>query len=89
MKVFQSKAVAWVALAAVVALIALTFRLRTVWWAFSDLLFAFLTGFCQLAALYLGQLNPVVKKKLQTCAAVCGALTVVALIAEFILFQIN
>lgn len=88
MNVFQSKTVAWLAMIVILAIIVGTFCLRVVWWAFIDELFAFLMVFCQLTALYLGKLNPLVKKKLQMVAVVCGVLTIISLIGEFIAYQI-
>lgn len=84
----KSKLFAWLAFVLVVVIIGLTFRLRPVWWAFSDIFFAFMMVFCHLMAVYIARLNSYASRKLDVCALVFGILTAVALIVEFVLFQI-
>ena len=84
----QSKIVAWAAMAIVVIVIVATFSLRPAWWAFIDLFFAFMMVFCQLVAVYFFKLNPYVSKKLQSIAAICGVLMILALVGEYIAYTI-
>lgn len=84
----QSTLVAWVALAIVVIVIVTTFSYRQAWWSFIDLFFAFMMVFCQLAGLYIRRFNPYAGKKLQSIAAICMVLTILAFIAEYVLFQV-
>ena len=83
-----SKTVAWLALMVIIAVIVLTFSIRPVWWTFFDEFFAFMMIFCQLVALYIMKFNQFAGKKLQVCAAVFGVLTILSLIAEFIIYQV-
>ena len=87
-KILQSKLAAWLAMAIVIIVIAVTFKFRPAWWAFFDLFFAFMMVFCQLAALYLGPLNLYVKKRMQQSAAVCGILMILSFIAEYIVYTV-
>ena len=84
----RSKIVAWLAMAIVVIVIVATFKFRPAWWAFIDEFFAFMMIFCQLVALYIMKFNGFAAKKLQICAAVFGILTILAIIAEFIIYQV-
>nr|QJR98300.1 hypothetical protein Muribac2_240 [uncultured Muribaculaceae bacterium] len=86
--ILKSKAAAWGAMILVVLVIILTFSLRPAWWAFIDEFFMFMAVFCQLVALYLWKLNPYVGKKLQTFAMYFGILMVIALIGEYIAYQV-
>lgn len=86
--ILRSKAVAWCALVVIVLVIIFTFSLRPAWWAFFDEFFAFMMIFCQLVALYIMKFNGFAAKKLQICAAVFGILTLLAIIAEFIIYQV-
>ena len=87
-KLLRSKLVAWLAMAIVVAVIIITFRFRTVWWAFIDEFFAFMAVFCQLAAVYLYSLNRYIGKKLQTFAAIFGVLMILSFIGEYIAYLV-
>lgn len=84
----QSTFVAWVALAIVVIVIVTTFQYRQAWWSFIDLFFAFMMVFCQLAGLYIGRFNPYAGKRLQSIAAICLILMVLAFIGEYVVYQI-
>ena len=84
----QSTFVAWIALAIVVVVIITTFQYRQAWWSFIDLFFAFMMVFCQLAGLYIGRFNPSAGKRLQTIAAICLILMVLAFIGEYVAYQI-
>lgn len=84
----KSKFWAWCAFVLIIAVMIFTFSMRPVWWCFADIFFAFMMVFCHLMALYLGRFNRFVADRLDLVALVCGILTVVALIIEFVLFQI-
>lgn len=84
----QSTLLAWIALAIVVIVIAITFQYRQAWWSFIDLFFAFMMVFCQLASLYIGKFNPYAGKTLQKIAAVCLVLMILAFIGEYIAYQV-
>ena len=83
-----SKTVAWLALCLVVIIIIFTFTIRPVWWTFIDEFFAFMMVFTQLMALYIIKTSVYAAKKLQLCAAVFGILMILALIGEFIAYQV-
>lgn len=84
----QSTFVAWIALAIVIIVIVTTFQYRQNWWSFIDLFFAFMMVFCQLAALYIKRFNPYAGKTLQSIAAVCLILMILAFIGEYIAYQV-
>ena len=84
----QSTFVAWIALAIVVIVIVTTFAYRQAWWSFIDLFFAFMMVFCQLAGLYIRRFNPYAGKTLQSIAAICLVLMVLAFIGEYIAYQV-
>lgn len=87
-KSFNSKKSAWAAILAVTALIVLTSRLRPVWWCYSDEFFAFMGAFCYLCSVYISRLSRDAGRKLKSIAVVFCVMTVVALIAEFVAWQI-
>lgn len=84
----QSVFLAWIALAIVVLVIVITFQYRQAWWSFIDLFFAFMMVFCQLAGLYIGRFNKFAGRRLQTIAAVCLGLMILAFIGEYIAYQV-
>ena len=86
--IMKSKAAAWAAFVVIVILMAITFGLRPVWWTFADMFFAFMMVFCHLMAVYLVKLNIHSSRKLDFMALVFGILTIVALIAEYVAYQI-
>lgn len=88
MKMLSSKAAAWVALLLIVVLIAFTFTLRTVWWSFIDIFFAFMMAFSHLVAVNIKRLSPAASRKLELAAAIFGCLFLIAFIGEFIAWQI-
>ena len=69
----------------IMAVIVMTFSLRTEWWCFADIFFAFMMVFCHLIALYLMKFNSYASRKLDTMAMVFATLAVVSLIVEYIL----
>jgi len=83
----KSKTAAWCAFIFIIVVIALTFKMREVWWAFFDEFFAFMMVFCQLVAVYIARYNSNACRKLHTCAAVFGIIMILALIGEFITYQ--
>lgn len=86
-KLLESKIAGWVALVLVIALIVITFSMRSVWWSFFDLFFIFMMVFAHLAALYLRKFSPAASATLDRVALVCGCLTILAIIGEYIAFQ--
>ena len=84
----ESKLMAWLALAIVIAVIVITFQYRQAWWSFIDLFFAFMMVFCQLAGLYIKSFNPYAGKKLQTFACIFLILMILAFIGEYIAYQV-
>lgn len=87
-RIVRSKAAAWAALLLIILLIVVTFRLRQAWWAFADIFFVFMMAFCHLTAVYLAKANPYASRKLDLTALVFAVLMIIALIVEFILYQI-
>lgn len=79
---------AWLALAIVVIVIVTTFEYRQAWWSFIDLFFAFMMVFCQLMGLYIGRFNKFAGKRLQSIAAICLVLMVLAFIGEYIAYEV-
>lgn len=86
-KILQSKIAALFLLALIVAAIILTFRVRSEWWMFIDLFFAFMMAFNHLMALTLGKFSVKAAKMLDTIALVCGILFVIAIIVLFFLME--
>lgn len=87
MNITDSKPAAWGGLILALLVIVLTFSLRPVWWTFIDIFFMFMAAFSQFVAVYIKKLNPYASKKLRSCAFIFLILWIVALIAEFIVFQ--
>lgn len=88
MKALSSKPAAWAAILLIAIVIAITFKLRTQWWCFIDIFFAFMMAFCHLTSLYLKRISVQASRQLEATAAVFGALFVAALIGEFVAWQI-
>lgn len=88
MKIKESKAAAWGALALAVIVIIVTFSLRPVWWAYIDMFFMFMAAFCYLVSVYMLRFNRFAAKRLQMIAFFSGVLMVCSLIGEFVAFQI-
>lgn len=89
-KILESKLCAWGAFVIVFLVIVLTFGMRReiAWWAFIDIFFAFMMVFCHLTAIIIKKLNGRASAKLELAAAVCGILTVLSGIGEYIAFQV-
>lgn len=86
-KIYENKIFAWLGFAAVIVLLVCTFPLRHEWWAFTDIFFFFMAAFCNLCAVTLKKINPIVAKKLWACAFWLLVLAVIALIAVWIVFN--
>ena len=86
--ILKSKIYAWICFVVVIAIIVFTFRLRTEWWCFIDLFFAFMMVFCHVIALTVEKYNRTASLKLERSALVMGILMIISLIAETIAFQI-
>lgn len=82
----KSKTTAWLAFGLVILLLVLTFSMRTVWWAFIDVFFAFMAAFVNLVSVTVKKINPIVSNKLNTWTIVFGILFVIAFIGEWIAF---
>ncbi len=83
---FRTKIAAVLLLGIVVAVIVVTFQMRTHWWMFCDLFLAFMAAFCRLMSLTLGKLNPIAGMKLRFAALVFGILFVIAAGIEYWLY---
>lgn len=83
-KLVESKVTAWIAMILVVALVVISFLLRTPWWGFIAIFFCFIAVFCHLASLYLRRMSPAAGRKLEVCALVCIILAIIGFIAEYI-----
>ncbi len=66
----------------------ITFRFRTLWWMFIDMFFAFMTVFSHLMAVYVVKFNIHSSRKLDFMAVLFGILTVVAIIAEIVVYHV-
>lgn len=84
MTVKTSKLCAWGAMIIVIAVMVLTFALRTAWWAFTDIFFAFMMAFMHLLAVYFHKVVGI-SRQLEMAALVCGVLMIISLIVEFFL----
>lgn len=87
-KLLKSKLATVILLALIVLLIVFTFRLRTAWWMFCDIFFLFMMAFSHMMALSVQKISIPSAKKLDSAAMIFGILFVVALIAEFIIWQV-
>ncbi len=84
----NSKPAAWGGMILTIFVIVVLSVFRTVWWTFIPLFFMFMEAFCELVAVYIMRLSQPAAKTLQLCAFVFGILTVLAIIAVFIAFQL-
>lgn len=86
--ILKSKGIAWFALAVAIIVLVVTFRLRTVWWGFIDVFFMFMAAFVNVVSVSVSKINPIVARKLNTCALIFVVLWVVSLIGEWIAFEV-
>lgn len=87
-KFISSRAGAWCGMGLVVLVLILTFSMRMVWWSFIDIFFLFMAAFAHLTASYLGKINPYASRMLDTCAFWMLIGGIIALLAEFVAWQI-
>lgn len=87
MKLIESKLVAWVAMALVMALVVIAMLLGTPWWGFIAIFFCFLGIFAHLAALYLCKMSRAASSKLELCALILIVLAVIGFIVEYIVYN--
>ena len=85
-KILRSKLTAWIAFAVVIVLLVVTFQIRTVWWAFIDIFFAFMAAFVNLVSVTVEKINPIVSRKLNFWTLVFCILFILAFIGEWIAF---
>lgn len=88
MKILSSKTAAWLAFVLILTVIVFTFKLRTVWWAYFDIFFAFMMVFCHVIALVIAKNNRFASSKLEKIAFVMGVLTVISLAGEAVVFSV-
>lgn len=88
-KLLQSKVLAWCAFLLVFIVIIVSYSMRSAWWMFIDIFFAFLATFCHLMAVNFAKISRSASKNLDLAAAVCGLLFVLSFIVEFIFMQIG
>ena len=86
--ILKSKGTAWFALAVEIIVLVVTFRMRTVWWGFIDVFFMFMAAFVNVVSVSVSKINPIVARKLNTCALIFVVLWVVSLIGEWIAFEV-
>lgn len=87
-KILKSKAWVGVLLVIIILVICFTFKLRTEWWCFFDVFFAFLMAFMHLMALMLQRMSVIAARKLDRIALICCIMMILSLITEFILLQL-
>lgn len=90
MNLKESKAVAWVAMLLVVAIVIVTICLGVIneIWEYSSIFCAFMMVFCHLMALNVRGMSAAASRKLDAASLIFGVLTVVAIIVIFILGQV-
>lgn len=86
--ILKSKICAWICFAVVIAVIVFTYKMRTEWWCFIDLFFAYMMAFCHVIALTIAKYNQFASKKLEISAAVMGVLMILSLIGEIVASRI-
>ncbi|MBD5295902.1 MAG: hypothetical protein HDS25_06240 [Bacteroides sp.] len=84
---FRSKLFAWLAFALVIIMLVATFSVRTVWWGFIDIFFAFMAAFINLMAVILKKINPVVSRMLDKWTFIFCILFLLAFIGEWIAYS--
>lgn len=87
--VLSSKSIAWFAFLLIIIVLIFTFSIRPSWWAFIDIFFGFMMVFCHIVAVYSRGKMPAVGRQMDTIAAYCGILAVLAFIGEFIAWQVT
>lgn len=87
-KILESKAWAGVLLVIIILIICFTFKMRTEWWCFIDVFFAFLMAFMHLMALMLRRMSVIAARKLDKIALICLIMMILSLITEFIILRL-
>lgn len=79
-----------ISLLVIIAMIAITFGFRRElgWWAFIDCFTLFMTAFSWLMSILVGYMIPQSGKLLQKIAIVFAVLTIIAWIAEYIIYSL-
>ncbi|MCM1489807.1 MAG: hypothetical protein NC095_03135 [Muribaculum sp.] len=79
-----------ISLLVIIAMIAITFEFRRQlgWWAFIDCFTLFMTAFTWLMSIAIGYMIPQSGKLLQKIAIVFAILTLLAWLAEFIIYSL-
>lgn len=86
--IIQSKATAWGAFVLILVMLVITFGMRTVWWSYIDIFFFFMMVFSHLVAVYVKKYNRQSYSTLEMAALIFGILGVLALIGEYIAWQV-
>lgn len=87
-RIIKSKLAAFLALALIIAVIVLTFKLRQEWWCFIDIFFLFIASFLHIMALSMGKMGQIISSKLDKIAFYAFVLGIVAFIIEAIVFYV-
>lgn len=75
---FKSKPVAWIIMGIVIAWMVCDVIIGIPLWGYITVFFAFMSAFCNLAAIYLAKMSPIASKKLQTIESIMAALFVIS-----------
>lgn len=84
----NSKGAAWCAFFIIIIALIFTFSVRTVWWSFFDIFFAYMATFFHLIAIYAKPRLYAIGRQMELVAAVFFILAIIAFIIEFIFWQI-
>lgn len=87
-KLIESKAVAWIAMTLVAAMVVISVLLRTPWYGLIAEFFCFLGVFSHLASLYLSRMSVSAGRKLETVALVCLLLAIIGFVVEYFVFHV-
>lgn len=82
---FKSQAVAWIIMALVITWIVCDIVIGVPWWGYFPVFFAFMSAFCNLAAIYLGKISPIAAKKLEKIESVMASLFVISSVVVLII----
>ena len=89
-KLLTSKLWAAIYLIIIVVIIIATFKMRTEWWNYFDIFFAFMAVFCHFIATLFARIIPAESRRLELIALGMLGLMVISLIGEIIaIFVIN
>ncbi|MCM1291883.1 MAG: hypothetical protein NC201_07395 [Prevotella sp.] len=82
-RIIESRVLAWGAMALILVMLVVTFKMRTVWWAYIDIFFGFMMVFTHLMSVYIGKKLPGVGKQLDMVSFVMGICMIVSFILEW------